>query len=220
MPRDPGREGLVATAEHHQPRSRARTNRALRSLARARSGTRRRARAHSSAPPPARPRAPARARALEASLVRLLHSLRAEWAVGSSCSAGWEGEEGRGRRRSAWGRGRAAPAGKGLGRGARPPERADQGDSPGGLRARPGSPLPLQLLSARPFRPSSCSPPGIPGRSGSRGWLGFLFCFILTLSVLFPFQNPQTQERIAPAVPSLAFCPNHIVKLLCESTQL
>lgn len=39
---------------------------------------------------PSRAAPGSRARALEASLVRLLHSLRAEWAVGSSCSAGWE----------------------------------------------------------------------------------------------------------------------------------
>lgn len=170
-------EGLVATAEHHQPRSRARTNRALQSLARARSGTRRRARAHSSAPPPARPRAPARARALEASLVRLLHSLRAEWAVGSSCSAGWEGEEGRGRRRSAWGRGRAAPAGKGLGRGARPPERADLGDSPGGLRARPGSPSPSNSFLQGHFGHPPAPLPGF--LAGADPEVGWGFCFVL-----------------------------------------
>lgn len=106
---------------------------------------------------PARAGPGSRARALEASLVRLLHSLRAEWAVGSSCSAGWEGEEGRGRRRSAWGEGPRRASGEGAVKRGRPPEQGDQGDSPGGLRARSGPTSPansfLQDLSGHPPAP-------------------------------------------------------------------
>lgn len=113
-----------------------RAQRAARSRARrARSGPAPLAHAHPQPLP--RPRGSgSRARALEASLARLLHSLRAEWSVGSSCSAGWEGEEeGRGRRRPRLeegtrpvGRGRAG--GEGL------------GESPGGHSAPPStSPL-------------------------------------------------------------------------------
>lgn len=180
MRRDPGREELVATTEHRQPRSRARTNRALRSAARARApGRGATPRTRSLLRSPARAAPGSRARALEASLVRLLHSLRAEWAVGSSCSAGWEGEEGRGRRRSAWGRGRAAPAGKGLGRGAGPPEWADQGDSPGGLRARPGSPSPSNSFLQGHFGHPPAPFPGFLAGSGSRGWLGFFVVWLV-----------------------------------------
>lgn len=62
MPRDPGREGLVATAEHHQPRSRARTNCALRSLARASRDAAPRTRALLRSPARAAPGSRARAR--------------------------------------------------------------------------------------------------------------------------------------------------------------
>lgn len=201
MPRDPGREGLVATAEHHQPRSRARTNRALRSLARARSGTRRRARAHSSAPPPARPRAPARARALEASLVRLLHSLRAEWAVGSSCSAGWEGEEGRGRRRSAWGRGRAAPAGKGLGRGARPPRAGRPGGqsgwAPRSARVPPPPPTPFcKAISAILLLPSRDS-----WQERIQRLVGVFVLFYFNPLCVVPFPEPPDSGKNSPCCP-------------------
>lgn len=135
------KEGLEAIAEHHQPRSRARTNRALRSLARALRDAAPRTRALLRSPARAGPGS--RARALEASLVRLLHSLRAEWAVGSSCSAGWEGEEGRGRRRSAWGEGPHRASGEGAGkRGQAPPSRATRATVRVGSVLGPGPPPP------------------------------------------------------------------------------
>lgn len=140
---------------------------------------------------PARAAPGSRARALEASLVRLLHSLRAEWAVGSSCSAGWEGEERRGRRRSAWGRGRAAPAGKGLGRGAGPPEWADQGDSPGGLRALPGSPSPSNSFLQSHFGHPPAPFPGFPAGSRSRGWLGVFVWFYFNPLCVVPHSDPR-----------------------------
>lgn len=115
--------------------------------------------------------------------MRLLHSLRAEWSVGSSCSAGWEGEEeGRGRRRP------------GLEEG---PRRAGLGRAGGdGLEGSPGgrnAPHLTSLLRHRSLLldhyghlPAPC--PGVlePSRPG--------------FSPCCPFPKPQTQERIAPGV--------------------
>lgn len=132
-------------------------SRSLRRPARARSGPA--PHAHARSQPLPRPRGSgSRARALEASLVRLLHSLRAEWSVGSSCSAGWEGEEeGRGRRRPGLEEGpRRARLGRAGGEGL--------GESPGGRIANPFHLPPLpSSAAARPLWPSPCSQLGRPG---------------------------------------------------------
>lgn len=182
------KEGLVAIAEHHQPRSRARTNRALRSLARALRDAAPRTRALLRSPARAGPGS--RARALEASLVRLLHSLRAEWAVGSSCSAGWEGEEGRGRRRSAWGEGPRRASGEGAEKRGQAPRPGRPGRQSGWAPCLVPAHLLRQLLSARPFRSSSCSLPGIPGRELIQRFCVFFFH---PLGVV-PLPEPRTPD--------------------------
>jgi hypothetical protein len=180
MRRDPGREGLVATAEHHQPRSRARTNRALRNLARARSGTRRDA-AHALTSPLPRPRGPGLPRARTRGLPCAAPPF-ATCRMGrrQQLQRGMGGGGGEGEAALGLGEGprRAAPAGKGLGRGAGPPEWADQGDSPGGLRSRPVSPSPSNSFLQGHFGHPPAPFPGFLAGSGCRGWLG-VFCLVL-----------------------------------------
>lgn len=114
-------------AEHPQPRGAEKP--------RARSGAGRALRARA-ARPRARSRSPtrrsgsgSRARALGASLVRLLHSLRAEWSVGSSCGTGWEGRRRGGEAAPRSGGGAAAGGGGEVGSGL--------GESPGGRTLPP-----------------------------------------------------------------------------------
>lgn len=137
--------------------------------------------------------------------MRLLHSLRAEWSVGSSCSAGWEGEEeGRGRRRPRLEEGtrpvgREKAGGEGWRRGA--------GREPGWAQR-----LPLHFPRSPAVAP---------------------FCKAITAVLIFPAWAswnladqegfcpccplPQTQQRITPFDPSSR--PTHIPRLLCEMTQ-
>lgn len=161
--------------------------------------------AHARPQPLPRPRGSgSRARALEASLVRLLHSLRAEWSVGSSCSAGWEGEEeGRGRRRPGLGEGPWQPwRERGGGEGLGPRSGEDRGRVRVGLMLSLRPPPP-PILSARPLRPSpglSVLEPSLP-----RG----------VFSVLSPHQNPECRPKKEPLLltPPPASRPNCIPKL-------
>lgn len=137
--------------------------------------------------------------------MRLLHSLRAEWSVGSSCSAEWEGEE--------EGRGRRCP---GLEEGPRRAGRGEAGER--GWRGGPWvgatfPPFPLppspSQPTSRPFRPALCFLLGRPGTQPTKR--GFLRV------VPSPKPRTQTQERTSFAVPSSR--PDHIPRLLCEMTQ-
>lgn len=159
----------------------------------ARSGVRR-ARAPSSAPPPARPRAPARAHSrppLCGSSIRYVQN-------GPSAAAaarGGRGRRGRGGGARPGGRGRAAPAGKGLGRGAGPPSGATRATVRVGSALGPGPPPP-----PTPFCKTI---PAILLLPSGDSWKGANPEGPPSSSVLFPSQNPepQTQERTAPAAP-------------------
>lgn len=88
--------------------------------------------------------------------MRLLHSLRAEWSVGSSCSAGWEGEE--------EGRGRRCP---GLEEG---PRRAGRGKAggeglQGSLGGRNAASLPPSPLAVAPYFKAIPASPPFPART-------------------------------------------------------
>lgn len=160
-------------------RSRAR---ALRSWARAQGPRRAPARARSRSPA-RRSGSGSRARALGASLVRLLHSLRAEWSVGSSCGTGWEG-----RRRG----GEAAPrSGGGAAAGGGGERGSRAGGKPGWAHAPPAFlPSPRCLLQA-----ITAPCPGVLEPSRPRG---FFSCFLPPPPPQNPEPRTQTSERITP----------------------
>ena len=192
--------------ERRVPHHRASPSTARRGAARSRD---RRARSgpapHAHAHPQPLPRpcgSGSRARALEASLVRLLHSLRAEWSVGSSCSAGWEGEEeGRGRRRPGleegpWRDGTPRAGGEGL-----------RGD-PGWAPRSPPPPLAVApYFKAIPARP--LFPPWTSRNLADQE--GFSPC------CPFP-QNPKPKPKKEPLLLSpLPSSPSSTIpRLLCE----
>lgn len=180
-------------AEHPQPRGAEKP--------RARSGAGRALRARA-ARPRARSRSPARrsgsgsrARALGASLVRLLHSLRAEWSVGSSCGTGWEG-----RRRGGEGRRRPGPE-------EGPQPAAGESGEPGWGKARVGARSPCASPLASLPATGHCSQSAAPclGVLEPRRPRGFFSCCTHHTPPLTPrTQNPEPKrgkESLLPPLP-------------------